>query len=102
MSDEQHTEAFASENRLFAPSDAFSANALVNDSELYDAAAADDEAFWARQAAELIDWDTEWDTVLDWQLPNARWFDGGTLNVSYNCLDRHVIAGKGDKVAFHW
>ena len=43
-----------------------------------------------------------WDTVLEWDLPFARWFDGGTLNVSYNCLDRHVAAGRGDKVAFHW
>ena len=105
MSDEQHTdaiEAFASENRMFPPSDAFTANALVTGTEMYDEAATDDEGFWARQAAELVDWDTEWDTVLDWQLPNAKWFDGGTLNVSYNCLDRHVIAGKGDTVAFHW
>jgi acetyl-CoA synthetase len=69
---------------------------------MYDEAARDDEAFWARQAAELVHWDTEWDTVLDWQLPYAKWFEGGMLNVSYNCLDRHVLAGNGDRVAFHW
>jgi acetyl-CoA synthetase len=49
-----------------------------------------------------LDWFRPWDTVLHWELPFARWFDGGTLNVSYNCLDRHVAAGRGDKVAFHW
>ena len=69
---------------------------------LYDEAAQDDEAFWANQASDLIDWAEPWHTTLDWQLPDARWFDGGTLNVSYNCLDRHVLAGNGDRVAFHW
>ena len=49
-----------------------------------------------------LDWFRTWDTVLEWDLPFARWFDGGTLNVSYNCLDRHVAAGRGDTVAFHW
>ena len=108
MSDDQPTghhdaiEAFASENRTFPPSAAFKANALVTGTDLYDEAIRDDEGFWARQASELLHWDTEWDTILDWQLPYARWFDGGTLNVSYNCLDRHVLAGRGDKVAFHW
>jgi acetyl-CoA synthetase len=95
-------EAFASENRTFPPSDDFKASTLVAGTELYDEAARDDEAFWARQAAELVHWDTEWDTVLDWQLPYAKWFEGGMLNVSYNCLDRHVLAGHGDRVAFHW
>ncbi|MFK8026329.1 MAG: acetate--CoA ligase [Ilumatobacter sp.] len=105
MSDEQHSdaiEAFASENRTFPPSEDFKANTLVAGTQLYDEANEDDEAFWARQAAELIHWDTEWDTILDWQLPYAKWFEGGTLNVAYNCLDRHVEAGKGDKVAIHW
>ena len=57
--------------------------------------------FWARQAGAL-DWFRPWDTVPQWDLPFARWFVGGTLNVSYNCLDRHVAAGRGDQVAFHW
>ena len=65
-------------------------------------AEADYEAFWARQARELVTWFDDFDTVLDWQLPFAKWFVGGTLNVSYNCLDRHVEAGRGDKVAYHW
>ena len=59
------------------------------------------EGFWAEQAGAL-DWFAPWDTVLEWDLPFARWFVGGTLNVSYNCLDRHVAAGRGDRVAFHW
>ena len=70
--------------------------------DLYDEAAADDEGFWARQASDLIDWSKPWDTILEWELPYAKWFVGGELNVSYNCLDRHVEAGRGDKVAFHW
>ncbi|CAL9608668.1 Acetyl-coenzyme A synthetase [Streptomyces sp. enrichment culture] len=67
------------------------------------ARAGDDRlAFWAEQAAQL-DWDTEWTEVLDWSdAPFARWFAGGKLNVAYNCVDRHVAAGHGDQVAFHW
>ena len=49
-----------------------------------------------------MSWDDEWHTILEWDLPFARWFVGGTLNVSYNCLDRHVEAGNGSKVAYHW
>ena len=71
------------------------------DPGIYERAEADWQGFWAEQAGAL-DWFRPWDTVLEWDLPFARWFDGGTLNVSYNCLDRHVAAGRGDKVAFHW
>ena len=105
MSDEQHTSeigALGAENRTFPPSEEFQANASVTGTELYDEAAEDDEGFWARQASELVSWSREWDTILDWQLPDAKWFVGGRLNVSYNCVDRHVEAGNGDKVAFHW
>lgn len=105
MSDEQHTsgiEALANEQRTFPPSDEFKKTALTVGTDMYDEAAQDDEAFWARQASELVTWSKDWDTVLDWQLPNAKWFVGGELNVSYNCLDRHVEAGKGEQVAFHW
>jgi acetyl-CoA synthetase len=104
MSDEQHDtiDALASENRTFPPSDAFKADTLVAGTELYDEANADDEAFWARQASELVEWFEPWHTVLDWQLPYAKWFEGGTLNVAYNCLDRHVNAGHGGRVAIHW
>ncbi|MEO6572005.1 MAG: AMP-binding protein, partial [Ilumatobacteraceae bacterium] len=106
MSDEgtrqQSIEALSAENRKFPPSESFVATALLTDSSLADEAARDDEAFWARQATDLVRWSTPFDTVLDWQLPQARWFDGGKLNVADNCLDRHVEAGHGDRVAIHW
>ncbi|MEI7593870.1 MAG: acetate--CoA ligase [Actinomycetes bacterium] len=95
-------EDYLDEHRHYPPSDEFKANALVSDRSLYDEAESDYEAFWARQARELLSWFDDFDTVLDWQLPNAKWFEGGTLNVSYNCLDRHVEAGRGDRVAYHW
>jgi acetyl-CoA synthetase len=90
------------EMRKFPPSEAFKKNTLVAGTHLYDEANEDYEAFWARQASELVSWDTQWDTICEWNLPYSKWFVGGKLNVSYNCLDRHVIAGKGDKVAFHF
>jgi acetyl-CoA synthetase len=90
------------ENRKFPPPADFQENALVAGTFLYDEARADDEGFWARQAAELLHWDTDWHTICEWNLPYAKWFVGGELNVSYNCLDRHVSAGRGDKVAIHW
>ena len=90
------------EERTFPPPPEFAANALVNDRSLYDEADADFEAFWARQARELVSWFEDFDTVLEWDLPFAKWFLGGKLNVSYNCLDRHIEAGRGDKVAYHW
>ena len=91
------------EARVFPPSPEFAAAALVNDRSLYDEADADLEGFWARQARELLTWDRDFEQVLDWSDPPfARWFDGGMLNMSVNCLDRHVDAGRGDKVAYHW
>jgi acetyl-CoA synthetase len=98
---QSHIEALLSEDRSFPPPEGFAARANVNDRSLHDEAEADVEAFWARQA-EALHWSKRWDTVLEWDLPFAKWFVGGTLNVSYNCVDRHVAAGKGDKVAFHW
>jgi acetyl-CoA synthetase len=90
------------EDRTFPPPADFVADALVSGAEIYDEAEADWQGFWARQAAGLVTWYDEWHTILDWQLPFAKWFVGGTLNVSYNCLDRHVEAGHGQKVAYHW
>jgi len=90
------------EDRLFAPSAAFKANALTSDDSLYREAEADYEAFWARQARELLTWNTDFETTLEWELPFAKWFVGGTLNVSENCLDRHIANGIGDRVAYHW
>ena len=94
-------EDLLSEDRTFPPPDVFTSQALVADSSLYDEAEADREAFWARQAGEL-DWFEPWSQVLDWQPPYAKWFVDGKLNVSHNCLDRHVAAGHGDQVAYHW
>ncbi len=102
MSDANAIDALQWENRRFAPSEAFKRDALVTGTFLYDRADADYQGFWADQAAELLDWNTEWHTICEWDLPFAKWFIGGQLNVSYNCLDRHVLAGRGDKVAFHW
>ncbi|CAB4721194.1 MAG: acetate--CoA ligase [Actinobacteria bacterium] len=90
------------ENRKFPPSAAFKKTSLVTGTELYDEGNEDYQSFWARQASELVTWDKDWDTVCEWNLPYAKWFLGGQLNVSYNCLDRHVLAGRGDKVAFYW
>ena len=88
------------EDRTFPPSEDFAANAVAK-ADLYDLAAKDRLAFWEKQARAL-DWDSEWSQVLDWQPPFAKWFVGGTLNVAANCVDRHLAAGKGDKVAIHW
>ena len=69
---------------------------------MHDEAAGDPEAWWAEQA-EALHWFDKWDTVLNEEDPPFyKWFEGGTLNASYNCLDRHVEAGNGDSVAFHW
>ncbi len=90
------------ENRTFPPPPDFVASALVTDMSMYTEADSDYEAFWARQARDLLTWFDDFNTVLEWEPPFARWFIGGTLNVSYNCLDRHIQAGRGDKVAYHW
>ncbi|MEI7622009.1 MAG: acetate--CoA ligase [Actinomycetes bacterium] len=95
-------EDYFHEERLFPPSPEFKAAALTSDDSLYREADADYEAFWARQARELLTWNSDFDTTLEWELPFAKWFVGGTLNVSENCLDRHVANGIGDRVAYHW
>jgi acetyl-CoA synthetase len=87
----------------FPPSAAFAAQAKVTDPAVYEQAAADPPAWWASQARQRLDWDTPFSEVLDdTNPPFYRWFADGTLNVSYNCLDRHVQGGHGDRVAFHW
>ena len=102
MSDpQQHIEALLSEDRVFEPAEAFRAAALITDPAIYERANADFEAFWAEQAAHL-EWLRPWDRVMEWTPPWVRWFSGGMLNASVNCLDRHVQSGGGDKVAFHW
>ena len=102
MSDQNETLSnLGHEERRFAPPAEIVEHANLTE-EAYERAAADPEAFWAEQA-ERLDWDTKWDRVLDWDNPPfAKWFVGGTLNAAYNCVDRHVEAGRGDQVAIHW
>jgi acetyl-CoA synthetase len=94
-------DALLSEKRVFEPPEGFRERALVSDRAIYDRAEADPEGFWSEQA-ERLTWFRRWDSVMDWKPPWVKWFEGGTLNASYNCLDRHVEAGGGGKVAYHW
>ena len=90
-----------SETRQFPPPEALAADANVK-ADAYERAQADRIAFWEEQARRLT-WAKEWDQALDWSNPPfAKWFIGGQLNIAYNCVDRHVEAGRGDKVAIHW
>jgi len=103
MNNEVHAiDALSYEQRKFPPSAEFKANAIVSDQSLYLEGERDLEAYWARHARELVSWVQPFTKTLEWDLPFAEWFSDGTLNVSYNCLDRHVLAGRGDKVAFYW
>jgi acetyl-CoA synthetase len=90
------------EARKFFPSAEFVAASQIRDESLHREGSSNPEAFWERHARDLVSWSTPWHTACEWQLPFAKWFVGGELNVSYNCLDRHVLAGRGEKVAFHW
>lgn len=89
------------ENRKFPPPDTFKQGALVVGAGIYDDANADRLGFWAQHAADL-NWFDEWHTILDYDAPHAKWFVGGTLNASVNCVDRHVDTGHGDQVAYHF
>src|SRR5215216_2463350 len=90
------------DQETFDPPKAFAESALVKDESEVESADSDYEGFWAEQA-ENLHWFEKWDQVLEWSdPPNAKWFVGGKLNVAYNCLDRHIEAGNGDRVAFHW
>src|SRR5262245_2169565 len=103
MSDPKHAE-FADllrEDRNYAPSEEFSSRAGVRHDRIYDEAAKDPEAYWARLAGEL-EWSRPWTKVLDWQPPHAKWFVDGQLNASVNCVDRHVRNGRGNKAAIVW
>jgi acetyl-CoA synthetase len=92
--------ALLHETRQFPPPEEFARQANAQPG-IYEEAAADSEAWWASQAEHLT-WDRHWDKVLEWDLPYAKWFVGGRLNAAYNCVDRHVDNGRGDRVAFHW
>jgi acetyl-CoA synthetase len=94
-------ENLMAERRTFPPDPAFVAAANAK-AALYEEAERDYVGFWEKQAHERISWYTPFDKTLEWELPFAKWFVGGQLNVSYNCVDRHVERGLGDKVAYHW
>ena len=91
-------EALLQENRKFEPSDAFRAAALLNDPGVYERAAADPEAYWAEQA-KTLEWIRPYDRILAWDPPHAKWFVGGTLNASVNCVDRHIRTPRRNKAA---
>jgi acetyl-CoA synthetase len=99
-------ESILQENRTFDPSPEFSENAEISGMEayqqLYDRAAADPEGFWANLAETELHWFEKWGTVLDWQPPVAQWFVGGKINISYNCLDRHLTTWRKNKAALIW
>ncbi|MCL5677554.1 MAG: acetate--CoA ligase [Firmicutes bacterium] len=94
-------EALLQEDRVFPPSAEFVAQANAKDDSLYRMADEDPDAYWAQMAGSL-DWFKPWDQVLDWQPPYAKWFVGGQLNVSYNCLDRHLKTWRRNKAAIIW
>ena len=94
-------EGLLQEGRTFPPPAEFRKTALDTDATIYDDAEKDWQGFWAVQALEL-DWTKEWDTILEWDLPFAKWFVGGKLNVSYNCLDRHINTARRTKAALIW
>ena len=93
-------DALLSEKRKFAPPPEFTAAAVVSDPAIYETAE-DYEAFWEGWAGEL-DWFRKWDSVLEWDPPHARWFDGGKLNVCHNCVDRHLDGPRRDRTALVW
>ena len=105
MSENSAIESVLNESRVFPPAPAFAASAHIKSfdeyEKLYAEAAADPDAFWAKQA-EALDWFRKWDTVLEWNEPFAKWFNGGKLNVAYNCLDRHLTGWRKNKAAIIW
>jgi len=97
---EAKLEAWLEETRSFAPSPEFAKQANAQPS-IYAEADADPVVFWRKQADRLV-WHKEPTKTLEWDIPFAKWFSDGELNASVNCVDRHVAAGKGDKVAYYW
>ena len=104
--DHSSMESVSHEHRKFPPASAFVKRAHISGEDaykaLYSKSIQDPETFWA-EAAEDLHWFNKWDSVLDTSdAPFFKWFDGSRTNLSYNCLDRHIEAGKGDKIAIHW
>lgn len=107
-SSEEKITSLLSEQRLFEPpvegKDAAKVKSIEEYEAMYKRSLEDPEGYWGERAEELVSWSKKWDTVLEADLhkPEVKWFDGGKLNVSYNCLDRHIASGKGDKIALIW
>jgi hypothetical protein len=97
----QEIDALLTENRKFPPPEEFRKSALVSDPAIYAKASEDPEAFWEAQANEL-QWYSKWSKVLDWKPPHSTWFIGGKLNVSVNCVDRHIGTSRRNKAALIW
>ena len=95
---EQTIDTLLSEERRYPPNPAFAAQANAQ-ADIYDR---DFDEFWDTHARERVSWFEPFHTLYEWELPYAKWFLGGKLNLAYNCVDRHVEAGHGDKVAYHW
>ena len=89
------------EDRRYPPPPGFAATAIVGDPAIYERARNDPEGYWSEAAREL-DWYTPWNRVLEWDAPWAKWFIGGELNVSYNCVDRHLTSWRRNKAAIIW
>jgi acetyl-CoA synthetase len=98
---DKNLSALLDERRIFPPSEEFKEHANWNDPEIYDRAAKDPEKFWATEAKNL-DWFEPWHTVLEWNAPWAKWFVGGKINVTYNCVDRHAHSARRNKAAIIW
>ena len=100
-----HIESVLQESRRFAPPEGFRSRARLRSTEefdrLYRQSLDDPDTFWSEIASELH-WFDRWDSVLEWDEPHAKWFEGGTTNLAYNCLDLQVERGLGNKVAFFW
>jgi acetyl-CoA synthetase len=98
---EKAIETLLKESRIFNPSESFKASAWVKSDKIYSEAAKDFEGFWEK-AAENLDWFKKWNRVLEWKPPFAKWFLGGKINASYNCLDRHIKTWRKNKAAIIW
>src|SRR5579863_7622313 len=102
---DQAIESAMQESRTFSPSKEFTSKSLINNQaqyeRMYKLSINDPDAFWGQMALDLW-WFKKWDKVLQWELPNAKWFVGATTNLTYNCLDRQIELGKGDKSAILW
>src|ERR687896_1455052 len=101
VEEREDLEVLLREEGRFPPPREFVEQANFSDPSIYEEADSDWQGWW-ESWAEKLDWFERWETVLEWDPPDAKWFKEGKLNASHNCLDRHVDAGKGDKVAFHW